>query len=310
MLSPVVMFVYNRLPHAQKTLQSLAKNTLAKDTYLYIFSDAAKSEKDKKAVEDVRKYINSEEIRLFFRKVIVIEAKENKGLAKAIISGVSKVISKYNRVIVIEDDNLVAPDFLEFMNDCLDFYEKDSKVWSISSYNIMDAKGIFPKDKYEKDIYMLGRTGSYSWASWKDRWEKVDWDVKDYKKKFLHNINNRKRFNFFGNDRATMLDFQMAGLISSWAIRFDYAEFKNQAFTIYPSVSKSKNIGLDGSGVHNKKIANEDYKLEELNSHSYQLQHDLYIDEEIRKAFISCFNSSKKARIKQYIKAYFYRIIR
>ena len=120
----------------------------------------------------------------------------------------------------------------------------------------------------------MGRTCSYSWASWKSRWDKVDWEVSDYRRNFLFNRKRRAAFNKYGNDRATMLDYQMAGLISSWAIRFDYAEYINHAYTVYPSYTKSFNIGMDGSGVHNKK-SNSGATHFELTTHDYQLMDEL-----------------------------------
>ena len=56
-LAPVVMFVYNRLDSVEQTIENLKRNELADQTDLFVFSDAAKKEKQTKDVNLVRKYL-------------------------------------------------------------------------------------------------------------------------------------------------------------------------------------------------------------------------------------------------------------
>ena len=104
MNAPVVLFVYNRLDHTMNVIESLARNVMADETDLYVFSDAAKTEKGLEKVEEVRKYIRKTDWRSSFRKVTVVEATQNKGLAKSIIGGVTEILEGYGKVIVVEDD--------------------------------------------------------------------------------------------------------------------------------------------------------------------------------------------------------------
>ena len=128
MYAPVVLFVYNREEHSRLVLEALKRNQGAEKNDLFIYSDAAKSENEREAVGKVRKYIRQISSENSFRSVTVIEAKENKGLAKSIIGGVTDVINKYGKVIVLEDDHITAPDFLTYMNSGLDFYEKNTQM--------------------------------------------------------------------------------------------------------------------------------------------------------------------------------------
>ena len=93
-------------------IESLLQNSLAKESELFIYSDAAKNEEAQPAVDEVRKRIHTVS---GFAKVTIIERKENWGLAKSIIDGVTTQVKKFGRVIVLEDDLVVAPHFLEFM---------------------------------------------------------------------------------------------------------------------------------------------------------------------------------------------------
>ena len=127
MLAPIVLFVYNRLDHTQGVIETLLKNTLAKESEFYIFSDAAKTENGVEKVNEVRKFIQDNSWHTGFKKVSIVEAEKNKGLAKSIIGGVSDIIQKYGKVIVLEDDLKLSPYFLEYVNDALEYYREDEK---------------------------------------------------------------------------------------------------------------------------------------------------------------------------------------
>ena len=111
-LSPILLYAYNRPQHLRRCVESLLANNLAKASEVFVFSDAAKNEKDVEAVSEVRKYIHEMS---GFGTIHIIERKENWGLARSIIDGVTTVIAEYGRVIVVEDDLVVSPYFLLFM---------------------------------------------------------------------------------------------------------------------------------------------------------------------------------------------------
>ena len=149
MQAPVVLFVYNRLDHTMNVIESLANNLLAKETDLYVFSDAAKTEKGLDVVNAVREYIRKTDWRENFQKVTIVEAKQNKGLAKSIIGGVTEILEKYGKVIVVEDDLVLSPYFLQYMNGALDYYKDVEDVWSISGYSFpMKSLKNYPHDVF------------------------------------------------------------------------------------------------------------------------------------------------------------------
>ena len=125
-LSPIVLFVHNRPWHTKQTVEALQQNELAEDSELFIYSDAAKSSKANAAVQEVRDYIYSVS---GFKKITIIERKYNWGLADSIIDGVTSIVNKYGRIIVLEDDLVTSPYFLKFMNDALSFYKNEKRVW-------------------------------------------------------------------------------------------------------------------------------------------------------------------------------------
>ena len=238
MTAPIIIFAYNRPAHLRRLIDSLLQNPESADTDLIIFADGAKNpgDQDVSAVADVIKEIKG------FKTTTPIFRKKNIGLAANIIDGVSSTINQYGAAIVLEDDLVVTPHFIKYMRAALDYY-KDSNAFSIAGYTPMVN---IPND-YKYDTYAVMRNCSWGWATWQDRWNKVDWDVRDFAEFFADDkaVNN---FNQAGNDLSTMLLKQQKGQIGSWSIRFCYTAFRLQMPTIYPVKSFVINGGADGSG--------------------------------------------------------------
>lgn len=256
--APLVLFVYNRPDHTKKTLEEVNKCAWSDQTELFIFADGSKNEKSIKAVEETRKIVDEFEKNNHFKRVIVKKSEKNNGLKKSVISGATEILKQYGKIIVLEDDLLVSEDFLVFMNGALDYYEKESKIWSIAGYT-PDLKSL---RNYDKDVYMIERGGSWGWATWYDRWKTIDWNASDYKE-FKADKNRVKAFRKIGYNLPEMLDAQMNGLIDSWAVLFTYEKFKQGRYTVNPAISRIKNIGNDGSGVHSRAEKRWDVTLNE-----------------------------------------------
>lgn len=238
-LAPICLFVYNRPAETRLTIEALSGNTLAADSDLFIFSDFSKSPDHQPGVDAVRSLLANVS---GFRTVTVTYREKNFGLAQSIISGVTEIIGKYGRVIVLEDDLITAPNFLHFMNQALDIYALKDKVFAISGYS---PPAIL---KHSGDAYIGTRSSSWGWATWSDRWQLVDWDVKDYSS---FTPTHRSSFSSYsGPDLVDMLDRQMSGRVNSWMVRWLYCQFKHRKVDVSPSVSKVKNVGFGAAATH------------------------------------------------------------
>lgn len=242
-----MLFGYNRPDHMRQTLDYLAQADGAVKSPLWIFCDGPKPGTDPAQVEAVRALAHDPQWVRKFASVKVAAAAHNKGLARSIISGVSAVMDEAGRAIVVEDDVLVAPDFLRFMNDCLEFYKDDQSVGSITGFSPLTEA----PSGYTHDIMALPRNCSHGWATWANRWQQVDWEARDATK-LARAPALRRRFNAAGNDRFGRLQRQLAGKIDSWSIRFGLWQTLAHRHTIYPVDNRVQNIGYDGSGVHTK----------------------------------------------------------
>ena len=291
-ISPIIIFTYRR--KIDKLIDSLLKNRLAKESELYIFSDGYKDNIDKQDVLDVR---NSFKDIKGFKNIHIIEAKTNKGLANSVIDGVTEIVNRYDKIIVLEDDLIVANNFLDYMNKALDFYKQNNSIWSVSGYT-PDLEDCLKN--YDKDIYLSLRANSWGWATWRDRWNKIDWKINDWEE-FKEDKEAIKKFNLAGNDMFKMLEMQMMGKIDSWAIRWCYNQFRYNTFSVYPKKSKIINIGFDEKGTHND--GNENRWKVKLSDRIIKLE-DIKLSNNIVECFAKKYNLQLKTNIGYFLKKY------
>ena len=243
--APIALFVYNRLEHTRQTIDALRANNFAQQSDLFVFADGAKSPSGAAAVAAVRELVRAVD---GFKSVTIIERQHNFGLSKSVISGVTQLCNEYGRAIAVEDDVVTAPDFLAFMNHALRQYAGEPKMFSVCGFNLP----IVAPKTYSYDAFCSYRFACWGWGTWKDRWEKADWSVKDFPE-FMADRAKRRRFNRGGDDLSWLLALHMEGKIDSWDIIWAYTHFKHDALALLPVYSKAYNIGLDGSGTHCKR---------------------------------------------------------
>ena len=238
--APILLFVYNRPEHVRRNIQALLKNELAAESELFIYSDAAKDETSQAAVKEVRAFIRSIQ---GFKKITITERAENWGLARSIIDGVTTQINRYGRVIVLEDDLVVAPHFLQFMNDALETYRDEERVGHIQACD-------FTHDPSLPDTFLIKWTGSWGWGTWDRAWKHFNADGKA----LLTELESRKltyTFDFNGKYGYTrMLRRQIEGKNNSWAIRWNASLFLKGILSLNVGKSLVQNEGFDGSGTN------------------------------------------------------------
>lgn len=236
--APIALFTYNRADHTQRAVESLLQNAEAKDSDLFIFSDGAKNEKAIKGVEDNRKYIHTIS---GFKSISIIEREKNWGLANSLIAGITEVINKYGRVIVVEDDLILSPYFLQFMNEGLEKYKDDDRVGTINAF-------VPPIKEKLPDTYFLYFMHPWGWATWKRSWDLLNLNTKYLLRKMRFKV---KKFNLGGNCGSYgNLYCQKVGKVDSWYIRFYASLFLNKKLNLFPKQAMVINGGLDDSGTH------------------------------------------------------------
>ena len=238
--APILLFVYNRPEHTRRCIESLLKNSLASESNLFIYADGAKDSTQQEAVNEVRNYIRSIQ---GFKQITLMERSENWGLARNIINGVTTQVNRYGKVIVLEDDLVVAPYFLQFMNDALEVYKNEPRVGHIQACD-------FTQDSSLPATFLIKWTGSWGWATWDRAWKHFNPNGNE----LLQELEERKLthvFDFNGKYGFTrMLRRQIEGKNNSWAIRWNASLFLKDILSLNVGRSLVQNEGFDGSGTN------------------------------------------------------------
>jgi len=239
MSAPVAFFAFNRPRHTSRTLAALAQNPEASSTVLHVFIDGARDDAERAAVDQVR---NIAMEATGFMDVRLHCAHQNYGLYKSITGGVSHVLSESDRVIVVEDDILVSPLFLKFMNDALARYAEEPAVGSIHGYSP-------PVDDLPDFFFMRGGD-CWGWATWADRWRLFDADARRLVHRLVSGGEVRSFASIHGIQGLRHLVRRAKGKNQSWAAHWNASLFLDPRLTLHPGRSLVQNIGNDGSGTH------------------------------------------------------------
>ena len=238
--APIALFAYNRIDHLSKTVDALRENTLASVSELYIFSDGARSPQDQIQVNHVRKFLKTI---TGFKKIHLIEAQANQGLANSIISGVTQLTDNFGKVIVLEDDIVTSKQFLQFMNDALNFYESEPRVMHISGY-------MFPiKNSADTETFFIVPTTCWGWGTWKRSWSRFNRDIQSiipqFSEEMIHDFNLNDSYDYFNQ-----LVLNQKGILKTWAIFWHASVYLSKGLSLHPAQSYCFNIGHDGTGEH------------------------------------------------------------
>ncbi|WP_285009930.1 glycosyltransferase [Pedobacter faecalis] len=290
--APIALFVYNRPNHTERTLKFLKQNDLASESRLFVFSDGPKSASDEGKVKEVRELIRNIE---GFKSVEIIERRENLGLAKSIIAGVSRLVSDYKQVIVFEDDLITSPYTLTYFNEALQRYQDEERVMHIGAY-------MYPlRDTPLPETFFYRAATSWGWATWKRAWKHFEPDADVLLRQF--DKPKRQAFSIDGtmNFWKQLTDYKR-GRNDSWAIRWYASIFLKNGLTLNPSHSLVNNIGHDGSGVHSgiNDIYNVVINPKPITQFPSKLEEDTAAYQAI-KAFLSNRKGSLWQRIKRYV---------
>lgn len=245
-LAPIVFFAYNRPGHTRLVLESLRNNRLADRSKLFIYLDGPKPDATQETlsvIAEVKKVVRAKQ---WCKEVNIIEATENKGLIQSIAEGVTRMVNEFGRVIAMEDDVLLSPGFLTYMNDALDLYENNPKVMHIAAYRRPE----FGQVEVIESTYFFYHTTTWGWATWKRAWDHFKLDplavheaVK--KKGNINRLNMDGTFEFFWGLKAVA-----KGKLRSWNAIWHSTVFLNDGMCLYPQKSLVSNIGHDGSGTN------------------------------------------------------------
>lgn len=293
-LAPVVLFVYNRPQHTKQTLTSLTENKLASETVLYVFADGAKPDAgaiDIERLNETREIVKNTS---GFKNITIIEKEKNEGLANSIIAGVTEIVNKHGKIIVMEDDLVVSPFFLEFMNEGLTLYQSSPNIYSINGF-------MYPLNYPTREAVLIPFTSTWGWATWDSKWKAFSTQMKD-KSFLMENPFLASRFNLGYYQYTDMLNYNT----NSWGIKWYYSVFIRGGLNVFPTRSLVKNIGFDGTGTNGGVESDLEQSFE---TEKIAMTYTEMIDLAFFDKFLNHFkqeNLSLSRRIIRYLKRIFY----
>jgi len=295
-LAPIGIITYSRIDHLIKTIESLKKNDLALESELFIFIDGPKVG-DEKKVNVIKEYAHTID---GFKKVH-IQARTTNNRIQNYFDGAGFILKKYGRIIFLEDDNVVSPSFLEYMNNGLEFYKDDKSIISIGGYNIPIKFTNYKYSSY-KSFYF----NAWGFATWANR---ETLKIEHYNGQYTEVLADKELYKKIKKIHPKLLAGLKQihdGTLNAGDLKLVFHQIKNNLYTIKPIQSFVDNIGHDGSGIHCG--VNDRFKNTVLNTNKIEFFEDLKYDENIDKQYYYHFHPKRNLlkKIKNKIKRMYF----
>lgn len=245
-MSPVAVFVYNRLDNTCQTFAALMANTLAAETDVYVFSDGGKDEQSWQAVNTVRQYLHELEAKHPFKSLTLVERPENIYLERNIIEGIAYVFERHDTIIVLEDDIVTSPYYLQYMNDAFRQYRDERRVMHVAGFTNLDLK----REKSElkqTDFYFTPHMSGWGWGTWRDRWQQYFHHYETEEEAFEGMTEQDKDAMQYGGVFPCLKSLKKRPI--PWDICWEMAIYKAGGLCLTPAHTMVRNIGLH-SGTH------------------------------------------------------------
>ncbi len=234
--APIAIFAYNRPDRLRSMLRSLMRCEGFHDASITVFIDGPKDDRDAKNVAAVCSLVSN----LGLDNVTSKISETNRGLRTSIYSGVTEIIRRHGRVIVLEDDLVLSRTALNYFNAALQYYANNDQVWSVAGY-IYDA----PPLRGSTKSIILPFTHPWGWATWERAWTHFSLSNSP-QPEVLESRAFRTAFDMGGLYPFTkQLENSIQGRVNSWYIHWYYTIFQHRGLSIFPPNRLIENLGLN-----------------------------------------------------------------
>lgn len=309
--APIVIVTLNRYDHLERCIKSLLNNNHSSNTDVYVAVDYPPAEKYRDGHEKVCKLLKNIDCSNF-NSFNVVYREKNYGSTINAIDMYLKLFDKYDRIITLEDDNELSPNFIDYCNEGLRIYENDESILAINASNyVWSESGMENKKPISTNNNVNKRQLIFhAYAIWKDKWQKVynwcqSYDIvkESYSLKRMMKLKHGSRCFFYTYLNNVVCNKKQLPWIGNKIYPidqvFDFYMLFNDMYVICPVTSLTKDWGCDGTGENfDKKFENyEDLiskKIDTQYTFNYCISEPLAIDtEEIRLHDKYSFNKSK-----------------
>lgn len=231
---PVVLFAYSRSDHLIGTLESLRFNEVP---LIYAFSDGPKTSEDINEIAKVRDVLRDVD----WCDLDLCCRKENLGLGRSILMGVSAILNQHDSVIVFEDDLICVPGTYKYMCEALKHYSDNYAVMSVTGWT---HPRVTPSDVGDQP-YFDGRAECWVWGTWARSWVGMERNARALMRECAERGIDSNRY---GDDLPVMAEEEEVKNI--WAVRFLYLHMLRGGLCLRPPHSMVDHRGFDDKATN------------------------------------------------------------
>lgn len=237
----IVIFAYDRPSKISNLLFDLANNELPGCVKsIRCFVDGPKGVSDKNNISSVLGICARYQKKL--PNFTIVSRTRNLGLSRNILLGIDDAFSQNDAVICLEDDLRLHKKFIFQMCIALNKFKNNPKIGSVTGYNF-DIKRPKP--------FLINGASCWGWATWKDRWLKLELSHNEIFDIFKNNKLLKERLTYdFNSPHWKILKNSKLNKTDSWAIRWHAVNILNDMSQLCANVSLVENDGFDGSGTN------------------------------------------------------------
>lgn len=241
--TPVLFITFVRPDYARQTWDGIKA---AKPKTLYFYSNKGRTDKEGEVVrnEEIRAYIKEVDwecdLHTWFRDECV-------NVYDSLRGAIDWLFENEEQGIVLEEDCVPTLGFFSYADQLIAKFKNDRRIWFISGDNFIN----YNPGGY--DYIFSHHSQIYGWASWRDRWNSIDWNLTTLDL-FLSDgyVNYLFPFAKLARDRISIMKRAKNWLLQTqcWDGIFYANMLMNNAMSIYPRENLITNIGV--SGEHKK----------------------------------------------------------
>jgi hypothetical protein len=291
--APVLILTLNRFEHFRRCVESLARCTYADKTELFIALDYPANDTHWEGYKKIKEYCNNIS---GFKKVHILERSTNYGVLKNFLEARKVIYSRFGSLILTEDDNEFSPNFLDYINKGLEKYKYDDKVFAVCGYSFPD-KFIL---QYEYSHYFYKRLSAWGVGMWRSKSPKdIEWSYKKLSK-FMKN----KSYSRILKRIAERHYYRVLVCIRNKQSMYGDLVYlliciQNNQYCVYPKLSKVRNYGHDGTGIHCGQVQDDIYSVQVIDADKYYEYDEnvQYYDEKIHQEISNSLKMTKREKI-------------
>ena len=245
MTTAIVIFGYCRFDKLRKVYEILVQQNELKNLPIRLFIDGLKEDDDGILSERYSFLKSLESLNIKNHSCVIRE--RNLGLKSNITEGVTQVLNEFDSAIILEDDVLPENGFLDWMLESLENYKEVQEIFTVCSY--------LPDGLVSSRDFLLPYFSCWGWATWKDRWDKVIWDTQIFFEKRSPYFYFKNTLGYSYLNLGKQLEDNAKGNRETWAIFVHSTAIYKGLVSLYPRISLTTNIGLDGTGTNSAKVS-------------------------------------------------------